>query len=286
MLKKIKQISLLLLLLFICYMLSTSLKEVEDLMVHFIDVGQGDAILLQFKKANVLIDTGIEAEYIQLYTYLSKKSVRKIDTLIVTHPDSDHMGAADYVIRDFSVKKIYMTTYKSKTKEYKEMLRAIKKYKVERINVKEGSTIPVGSLKSMVLSANTKVDKSNDSSIVLLLQHGDNRFLFSSDAPAKVENKIKEKYDIDVDVLKVAHHGSASSSPIAYLKEASPEYSIISVGIDNKYGHPVSSVLKRLNKYGKQTLRTDLCGTIVMASDGNEIACQCERENGTKDVAK
>ncbi len=277
--KKIKQISFLLLLLFTCYMLSTSLKEANRFMVHFIDVGQGDAILLQYKNANVLIDTGIEAEYSQLYRYLHKKSVKKIGTLIVTHPDSDHMGAADYVMRDFSVKRIYMTTYKSKTKEYKEMLRAIKKYKVERINVKEGSTIPVGSLKSMVLSANAKAEKSNDSSIVLLLQHGENKFLFASDAPAKVESKIKEKYDIDVDVLKVAHHGSKSSSPIAYLKEVSPEYSIISVGIDNKYGHPVSSVLKRLNKYGKHTLRTDLNGTIVMASDGNEIACRCEIED-------
>jgi len=275
--KKIKQISLLILLLLICYMLSTSLKAEDYLTVHFIDVGQGDAILLQFKSANVLIDTGEESEYKQLHQYLDEKNVKKISILIVTHPDADHMGGADYVMRDFSVKKIYMTTYKSKTKEYKEMLGAIKKYKVERINVKEGSTIPIGSLKSTVLSANAKADKSNDSSIVLLLQHGDIKFLFTSDAPAKVENEIKEKYDIDVDVLKVAHHGSKSSSPIAYLKEVSPEYSIISVGEDNKYGHPVASVLKRLDKYGKQTLRTDLYGTIVMASDGEHLVYQCER---------
>ena len=113
--------------------------------------------------------------------------------------------------------KIYMTTYTRTTNEYKEMIEAIKKYKVERINTKEGSKIPVGSLESVVLAADAKAENPNASSIVLKLQYEDIKFLFTGDAPAELENNIREKYDIDVDVLKVAHHGSKNSCSILFL---------------------------------------------------------------------
>lgn len=249
----------------------------QELLVHFIDVGQGDSILLQYEGENVLIDTGTENQYPNLAGYLEQIGVDAIDQLVVTHPDADHMGGADCVIEDYSVDQIYMTTYKSSSNEYKEMLQAVKDNGVERINVVEGDEIPVGGLNASVLAADSKASDSNASSIVMKLEHGENSFLFTGDAPAKVEDQVMEKYDVDVDVLKVAHHGSDYSSPIAYIKETSPEYAVISVGKDNKYGHPVKTVLSRLEKYSSYIYRTDECGTIIITSTGEKLSCKTSK---------
>lgn len=246
----------------------------ELLTVHFIDVGQGDAILLQYEGTNVLVDTGTESQYKNLTNYLRKIGVKQINDLVVTHPDADHMGASDLVIQDYKVSQIYMTKYKNNTNEYKQMIKAIKKYEVKRINVKEGSKIPVGKLKAQVLAADSNAEDSNSSSIVMKLKHGNNSFLFTGDAPAKAENRINKIYDLKVDVLKVAHHGSSYSSPISCIKAESPQFAVISVGKDNRYGHPVETVLKRLNKYSGKVLRTDEDGTIVISSDGTSLKCK------------
>lgn len=242
------------------------------LMVHFIDVGQGDAILIQHGGTNSLIDTGVEKKYSQLSTYLKKINVKKINNLVITHPDADHMGGSDLVMRDYGVKKIYMTKYSSTTNEYKEMISAIKKYKVSRVNVKKGTKINLGGVNATVLHALDKASDSNDSSIVLKLLHGKKSFLFTGDISAKVENQIAAAYDVNVDVLKVSHHGSSYSSAISFIKETSPEYSILSVGANNNYGHPDKNVANRLKKYSKSVLRTDQKGTIVITSTGSKLS--------------
>ena len=269
--KRLKLICFFTMVLLICNLYTTVVQEDTKFNVHFIDVGRGDAILIQYEDSNLLIDTGKESSYRKLKRYLKRKKVKEINNLVITHPDADHIGAADFVMRDFSVEKIYMTTYTRTTDEYKEMIEAIKKYKVERINTKEGSKIPIGSLESVVLAADAKAENPNASSIVLKLQYEDIKFLFTGDAPAELENNIREKYDIDVDILKVAHHGSKNSCSILFLKEASPEYAIISVGANNKYGHPVDAVLRRLSKYSKHILRTDLDGSIVITCENNVV---------------
>lgn len=242
------------------------------LMVHYIDVGQGDAILIQYGSKNTLIDTGEEKNYSNLQTYFKKINVKKVHNLIVTHPDSDHIGGADYVIRDYKVSKIYMTKFKSSSNEYKEMIAAIKKYKVERTNVSVGMKINLGGIKATVLHAKNNGKDANESSIVLRLKHNKKSFLFTGDISAKIENQIAEKYNVNVDVLKVAHHGSSYSSAALFVKETSPEYAIISVGRDNNYGHPVKTVLNRLKKYSNKVLRTDINGTIVVTSTGTKLS--------------
>lgn len=244
------------------------------LRVSFVDVGQGDAIFLQYRNSNVMIDTGKRISYIKLKRFLRKQKIKKIDKLVLTHPDADHIGSADFIISDFFVETIYMTTYLHTTFEYKELLRAIKNYQVKRINVEEGTKISLGNLTLDTLAADATADTPNESSIILKLEYDDVKFLFTGDATAEVENKVGETYDIDVDVLKVAHHGSRSSSSNIFLKEATPEYAIISVGKWNRFGHPVDAVLRRLNKYSKQVLRTDLEGTVVIISDGKSIIAQ------------
>jgi len=254
-----------------------------NLKVHFIDVGQGDSILLQYGSSNVLIDTGIEKEFDNLSTYLKQIGVNKISSLIITHPDSDHMGGADLVMEKYSVKTIYMTKQTNKSNEYKEMMAAIKNCSVKRINVKAGSIIPVGKLKASVLAASDNAEDTNSSSIVMKLVHNKKSFLFTGDAPAKVENQVMSNYDVNVDVLKVAHHGSDYSSPIAYLKEASPEYAIISVGENNSYGHPSKIILNRLNKYSDNVYRTNQNGTIVITTTGTRLSCKISKTASNTD---
>lgn len=257
--------------LFMLLMPSSVTYASTKMQVHFIDVGQGDATLIQYGGSNTLIDTGEESEYSQLKAYLKKSKVTTINTLVLTHPDADHMGGADLLMKSFKIKNVYMTKYKSTTMEYKEVIKAISKYKVNTIYVKTGDKIPVGSLNASVLSADSKASDSNSSSIVMLLKHGSKSFLFMGDAPAKLENKIAQKYNVNVDVLKVSHHGSSYSSAISFIKETSPQYSVICVGKDNEYGHPNKNVLNRLIKYSKQVYRTDNDGTVVISSTGTKL---------------
>lgn len=242
------------------------------LVVHYIDVGQGDAILIQYGNKNTLIDAGEEKNYPQLNSYLKKIKVKKISNLIVTHPDSDHIGSADYIMRDYNVQRIYMTKYETKSNEYKEMINAIKKHEVKRTNVKVDTKIDLGGIKATVLHAKNSGTDANDSSIVLKLKHNKKSFLFTGDISAKVENQIAADYNVNVDVLKVSHHGSSYSSAVAFVKETSPKYSIISVGKNNNYGHPVNTVLNRLKKYSSKVLRTDKSGTIVVTSTGTKLS--------------
>ena len=242
------------------------------LMVHYIDVGQGDAILIQYGSKNTLIDAGEEKNYSKLNSYLKKIKVKKVHNLIVTHPDSDHIGGADYVIRDYKVSKIYMTKFKSKSSEYKEMIAAIKKHKVERTNVTVGMKIGLGGIKATVLHAKNSGTDANESSIVLKLKHNKKSFLFTGDISAEIEKQIAKKYNVNVDVLKVSHHGSSYSSAVSFVKETSPEYAVISVGKDNNYGHPVKTVLNRLKKYSNKVLRTDKNGTVVVTSTGTKLS--------------
>lgn len=252
----------------------------SNVKVHFIDVGQGDATLIQSGTTYTLIDTGKESAYKNLKSYLKKTGVKKLN-LILTHPDSDHIGGADLLAKDFTVKKCYMTKYTSTSMEYKENQKAFKKYKVTIKHVVKGNKISFGSVKGEVLSADSKADDSNASSICIRMKHNKKSFLFTGDAPAKLENKLKDAYNINVDVLKVSHHGSSSSSPIAYLKEASPEIAVISVGKDNNYGHPTKNVLTRLLKYSKKVYRTDKNGTVVVTSTGTKLSVKTVKGKAT-----
>lgn len=166
---------------------SLNVDAATKLKVHFVDVGQGDATLIQCGNSYSLIDTGTESNYPKLKSYLDKIGVSKISSLVLTHPDADHIGGADLLIRDYSVKTVYMTSKTSTTMEYKEVLNAIDNYNVSSLKrVKTGDKIPFGKLKGNVLSADSKASDTNDSSIVLLLKNKKNSFLFTGDASAKL----------------------------------------------------------------------------------------------------
>lgn len=252
------------------------IKEItsDTLQVHFIDVGQGDAILIQKSGINTLLDTGEEKEYGVLKAYLDEVKVEKIHHLIITHPDSDHMGGADRVMEDYEIGCLYKNNFSKDTLEYKEMMSVAREKEIEIAIIKAESELFLGEgLGAKVLSPKEEYADSNGSSIVIRLDYGKDSFLFMGDATAKAEGDILQNgYDVKVEVLKVSHHGSDYSNGILFLKKASPKYAVISVGKDNKYGHPKNTVLRRLEKFGAEILRTDLKGTIVLYSNGDGVS--------------
>ncbi len=246
----------------------------QMLNVSFIDVGQGSATLIQYKGKNVLIDTGEETEYNKLKSFLDEKKVKSISNMIITHNDSDHMGGADLVIRDYKVKKVTRAKYqeKKKNKQITEFDNAIKDNKIKTKKVKAGSKIKIAAGAQMtVYSPSKKSDESNKNSIVIRLLHGDNSFLFTGDIDANIENSLVEKYNLESDVLQVAHHGSGYSSAMLFLSKVKAKYSVISVGEGNSYGHPADFVVKRLGNFSDYIYCTDRNGTVTFTSDGNVL---------------
>lgn len=241
--------------------------------VHFINVGQGDATLIQVGDTYSLIDTGTEDHYDDLSAYLQKQKVTFINNMIVTHPDADHMGGAYKVIEDYDVENFYTTNTTNDSQAYQKMNRSLKQENLKKQIASAGDTIDFGTDSTgKVLGPIGKSTDTNESSLVIRLDYGKNSFLFTGDTTASMENKMNEKYDIDVDVLKASHHGSDTANGIMFIRDASPMYSIISVGKDNQYGHPDSNVLRRLEKYSTEgVLRTDEEGDIVISSNGEDL---------------
>lgn len=246
-----------------------------SLKVSYVDVGQGNASLIQYRGKNVLVDTGDEKNYSKLKAYLKKLKIKTIDNMILTHYDSDHMGASDLLIEDYKVKKVSVSAYENENKDtyqVRELKSAIAKYKVKKVKVKAGQKVTIKKgVQMKVLGPVEKAPDSNENSIVLRLVHGKKSFLFTGDIDSKVESKIYKKYNVKSSVLLVAHHGSSYSSGMLFLKKVSPEYAVISVGKDNSYGHPTGIVLNRLKSFAKKILRTDLNGTVQFTSNGKKL---------------
>lgn len=244
--------------------------------VHFIDVGQGDAALIQIGDTNSLIDTGTAAHYDDLSAYLDSQGVKTLDNFVVTHPDADHMGGAYAVIADYDVEQFYTTDSTSDSQAYEKMIRALRQNDIQKQIVDAGDTIDFGEgSKGNVIGPIGEAEDSNENSVVIRLDYGENSYLFTGDTTARMENRMNEKYDIDVDVLKASHHGSDTANGVKFILDASPVYSVISVGADNSYGHPDDNVTRRLEKYTEeQILRTDQMGSIVITSDGEELSVE------------
>ncbi|MDO4941242.1 MAG: MBL fold metallo-hydrolase [Lachnospiraceae bacterium] len=259
----------------------------DECMVHFIDVGQGDAALIQIDGKNSLIDTGTNAHYDDLSFYLNEQGVEKIDNMIVTHPDADHMGSAYKIIQEYSIDNFYTSDAVSESQAYKKMIKALKDKRLEKQVPEAGDVIDFGTgSEGTLLGPIGETRDNNESSLVIRLDYGDTSFLFTGDTTARMENKMNETYDIDVDVLKASHHGSDTANGIMFIRDVSPVYSVISVGADNHYGHPDRNVLRRLEKYtSEEVLRTDEMGSIIIMSDGKNLSVE-SYEDGARSNLK
>jgi competence protein ComEC len=250
--------------------------DLDLLSVHFIDVGQGDATLIMAPSgARVLIDAGALDSEDVLLEYLAHYNVTKLDALIISHPDSDHLGSADAVLRKIDVDLVIHPGFFKDTPAYDEFLSAVEEEGcpvLTSASMVEGQYLDLADdLTVQVLSAYLEADDSNSASIVLRVSYGSEDLMFMGDAPSGVEDWVMRHYDIDSEVLKVAHHGSYSSTSQDFLDEVTPQYAVIFCAQGNDYGYPHDEVLDRLASVGAAVYRTDLSGTIVLESDGSSL---------------
>ncbi|MFD3156031.1 ComEC/Rec2 family competence protein [Haloimpatiens sp. FM7330] len=244
------------------------------LKIHYIDVGQGDCILVQINNKNMLIDAGPAQNHSKIISYLKNQDIKKIHYFITTHPHEDHIGGASYVIDNFCIEAFYAPKKISSTKTYKKMISSLRKKKLKIHVAKAGVSLNLGknTICEMLSPNNSKYEDTNNYSPIMKLAYKNKNFIFTGDAEALSEQEVlSENYDISADVLKVGHHGSVSSTSIDFLKNVNPKIAVISCGKNNKYGHPHKETLSKLKGFNCKIYRTDLNGDILISSDGNNL---------------
>ncbi|MBO2537761.1 MULTISPECIES: ComEC/Rec2 family competence protein [Rummeliibacillus] len=254
----------------------------DQVFVHIIDIGQGDSIFIQTPKENIVIDGGNKGKGETVIDYLKEHGVKQLDAVISTHPDADHIGGLADIINAFPVQSVYAPRITHTTVAYRNFLQSVKAQGLKIKVAKKDVQIPVSeqSLDLHFIGPTKNYSKNdlNDWSAVLLMQHGDKKFLFTGDAETQAEEDMLEAGIVPkVDVLKVSHHGAREASNSDFLAVAKPTYAAISVGKDNRYGHPTAEALHRLKTIHAKIYRTDQHGTIVFTSNGTKISVKVER---------
>ena len=252
----------------------------NNLVIHFVDVGQGDCILIGQNNEYVLIDAGNNEDGQLLVEYFKELGVKKFKYVIGTHAHEDHIGGIDNIINNFELDKFYMPDVITTTKTFEDVLDALLNKQKAFDTPKIGDKFKLNDLEFEVLYLGTDKSDLNDTSIVLKLTYKNTTYLFMGDATSKVEKiLINEGKDLSSDVLKVGHHGSQYSSTATFLKKVNPSYAVIQVGQDNEYDHPKQVTLDKLNKLNTLTYRTDEQGTIILTSDGENITFETIKTN-------
>ena len=253
---------------------------------HFIDIGQGDAELILVDGKAILIDTGDigSDDRAKLTSYLDKLKITELEYFVATHPDADHIGSAAYVVENYDIKNVILSPKEHTSKTYEKLITALEER--EHINVinaqdKLGESIFVGDLEMKILGpiGEYSSDDNNNPSVVIMARWGNTKVLLTGDAEKEAEDRLSAEYktELDCDILKVGHHGSHSSSQNSFIKFVKPEYAVISCGVDNKYEHPHKETLDTLEYYKAKIYRTDLHGSIVATTDGENITIKTEK---------
>ena len=259
-------------------------KEVSSLdnpyiEVHFLDVGQGDSIFIEINNSKtMLIDASTSSYGNFIIDYINSLGYDRIDYLIATHPHADHIGSMQDIVLEYDIGDIYMPKVSTNTKTYENLLTAIDDKNLTIKKAYKGvKIIDEDELDVSILSpTKDEYDNLNNYSAVLKLTYKNVSYLFMGDSEEEVEENILD--DVKADVIKIAHHGSNSSSSLEFLKKVSPTYAVISVGEDNSYNHPHKEVLDRLEEIGSIVYRTDLDGNIIISTDGNKIMIDKEKK--------
>ncbi len=258
---------------------NTVTQSGQNLTVHFLDVDQGDSILLEIGGKSMLVDSGESDQGKVVTSYLQDKGISTLDYVVATHPHSDHIGGMNDILNNFQVKHFVDSGYPHTSKTYENMLTTIDTKNIPFEVVRAGQTIDFDPAVDIeVLNpASTYSDELNENSVVLKVTYGDTSFLLMGDAGLESEENIMEAgYDVDSDILKAGHHASTSGSGEAFISAVSPEVSIIEVGAGNDYGHPHEEVLDRLQQ-ASTVYRTDLDGTITVTTDGSTYTVTTEK---------
>lgn len=254
-----------------------------EITVHFINVGKGDAILIQSQEVTILIDGGGRWAWVveKVVSYLSEQGVKTIDAIVSTHPDTDHIGGLLAVIKKFQVKAVYDSGKIHTSKTFEDYLLLIDEKEITYYTPRRGETLNIGDLELLVLHPVDDVEQYslNNASIVLRLEYGNISFLFTGDAGRRVEQEILHSgLPIKSTVLKVGHHGTKTSSSGAFLNQVNPEVAVIQVWKALRFFLPHPKVLCSLKSRGIKVYRNDLHGTVVISTDGNQYWVEVEEK--------
>jgi len=249
----------------------------SGLTVAFLDVGQGDATFIKTPDGHqMLLDGGPNGSVLRELGQLMPFYDRSIDVVLATHADQDHVGGLVEVLKRFKVDLFIETNTTSTSAVYRELEDLIKEKNIKKEIITSPEILTLGSgteFKILYPMQDTAGWDTNDSSIVGQLIYGNNSFLLTGDSPQKIEKYLVGKYgsSLKSDVLKVGHHGSKNSSSDIFIGTVSPAYSIISAGLNNRYGHPHQEIIDILNNFKTNILETFEVGNIIFSADGEGI---------------
>lgn len=250
----------------------------ENLTVHFLDVGQADSVLLECAGQFMLIDGGNVADSSYVVSYLENQGVKELELVVCTHAHEDHAGGLPGVLAVYPTAAVWAPTKTYDSKCFNDFLYYVNQQGLEIRIPNPGDTFALGKAAVTVLGPVTSYAETNNTSLVLSVQFGENRFLFTGDMERDAENDMLDAgANVKADVLKVGHHGSETSTSYRFLYEVDPKYAVISVGRDNSYGHPHEEPMSRLHDADVTVYRTDELGAIVAVSDGKNITFSWEK---------
>ncbi|WP_234028440.1 ComEC/Rec2 family competence protein [Lentibacillus sp. Marseille-P4043] len=254
-------------------------EPLDQMKVHFIDVGQGDSIFIQTpNEKTILIDAGPPKAGKTVVNFLKKHDVKKIDLLIATHPDIDHIGGMPAVMKSFKVKKIIDSGKLHTTKTYLRYINAIKSNKIPVGIARQNDTITIDPLVNIqILNAYEENKNNNQSSIVLKVSFQEVDFLLMGDSEREQEKRLIQTEDLQSEIYKVGHHGSNTSTSYKFVDLIKPQVAIITYSKQNDYGHPVDRVIRNLQKVNANIYSTAVFGDITISTDGEGYFIMTEK---------
>ena len=240
--------------------------------IHFIDTGNSDSILIKKGNKAALIDGGDNDDDQKVVLYLRNQGVTELEYVFATHPDADHIGGLDSVINEIPVKNIYVSNGDANSKTYSDFIQAMANKGLGSSVPLLNSEFPLGDATFKVLSVANEKDVNNDS-IVLLYTNGNDKILLMGDAGREIESNVDAG---DVDLIKVGHHGSKTSTSPNFIDKVKPEYAVITCGKNNRFGHPDKETMDTLKSRNIKVYRSDECGDIIFTSSGNGLSVNCK----------
>ena len=253
-------------------------SPIGELKVHFINVGQGDAILIDLQDVEILIDGGGRSPGVT--GYLNEYVNGSLEVMVATHPHADHIGGLIAVLDAFKVDQIWHNGDTSESKTYSEFMSGVNAEGADVHTARLHDIIKAGGLELFVHHPADLSGSTNDNSIVLHLAYGNTDFLFTGDAEQEAEGHMMMLSSVqlpEVEILKVGHHGSRTASSADFLNITSPEVAIYMAGVDNSYGHPHTETITALNQISAKIYGTDVNGTLIVTTDGQTYLITTER---------